>query len=502
MDRINYFTSDCCATIYWEKPEHAGGECTYRVLLNDKETAAVNRTHITIAGLQPETEYKAAAFYGEEEIGTVLLKTEAVKKIIDITRAPYFAVGDGKTMNTAAIQRAIDDCGPDQRVLIPEGIFMTGALCLHSNMELYLEKGAVLQGTDDPRDYLPRIHSRFEGLEMECYSSLLNMGELDHTAGPNCENIVIRGEGTIASGGRKLAKAVIEQEKERLKKELEALGDGVREYENENTIPGRVRPRLVNISNCRNILMSGVSFRDGASWNVQMIYSEGIVTHNCRFYSQNVWNGDGWDPDSSENCVIFGCTFYTGDDSIAVKSGKNPEGNVINRPTRHVRIFDCTSAYGHGITMGSEMSGGIEDVEIWDCDLSCGLYGIEIKGTKKRGGYVRGIHVRDTIAPRILFHSVGYNDDGIGAPKPPVFENCVFERVRLLGAFMGKSGVGEEGEWNPCQAIELCGFDVPGYEIKNIVFRDVRLGDPKKNGTQQISLKLCKGITFENIDGE
>lgn len=499
MDRINYFSSDSSATIYWEKPECAKGECICRVLVDGKEAAAPARTHVTIKNLEPETEYTVTVCCAETEIGTLRVRTEARKESIDITKAPYFAVGDGHTLNTAAIQKALDDCKPHQKVYIPAGTFMTGALRLHSGMELYLEKDALLQGTANPDDYLPRIHSRFEGLEMECYSSLLNMGELDHAGGPNCENIVIRGEGTIASGGKELAMTVIAQEKERLKKELEELGDGVKEYENENTIPGRVRPRLVNISNCRNIRMSGVTFRNGASWNVQMIYSEDIVTHNCRFYSKDVWNGDGWDPDSSENCVIFGCTFYTGDDSIAIKSGKNPEGNIIGRPTRHVRIFDCTSAYGHGITIGSEMSGGVEDVEIWDCDLSRGLYGLEIKGTKKRGGYVRNIRMRDSTAPRILFHSVGYNDDGIGAPKPPVFEDCVFERLTLLGAYMGKSGVGKEGEWNPCQAVELCGFDAPGHEIRDIVFRDIRLGGEEQNGTQQISLKLCKGITFENI---
>lgn len=495
MDKINYFASDRSAVIYWEKPETAAADCIYRVLLNGKESARTNRTHAAIENLEPDTEYEVEI----DTVCSIVIRTEQEKESIDITKAPYFAAGDSRTRNTAAIQRAIDDCRPGQRVYIPKGIFLTGALRLHSDMELYLEKDSILQGTDDPEDYLPRIPSRFEGLEMECFSSLLNMGELNHSDGPVCKNIAIRGEGTIASGGRKLAEAVISRERERLKSELEALGDGVKEYENENTIPGRVRPRLVNISNCENVLLDGVSFRDGASWNVQMIYSKKIVTANCRFYSKDVWNGDGWDPDSSEDCVIFGCTFWTGDDSIAVKSGKNPEGNAIGRPTRHVRIFDCTCMYGHGVTIGSEMSGGVEDVKIWDCDFSRGLYGLEIKGTKKRGGYVKNIRMKDCIVPRILFHSVGYNDDGIGAPLPPVFKDCLFERITLLGSYLGKSGQGTAGAWNPCQAVELCGFDVPGHEIHNITFRDVCLGDGKTDRPQQISLRLCTGITFENI---
>lgn len=101
------------------------------------------------------------------------------------------------------------------------------------------------------------------------------------------------------------------------------------------------------------------------------------------------------------------------DDSIAIKSGKNPEGNIINRPCEHIRIFDCVSVFGHGIAIGSEMSGGVRDVKIWDCDLANTRYGVEIKGTKKRGSFVRDIHVENCTVSRVLFHAVGYNDDAL-----------------------------------------------------------------------------------------
>ena len=143
---------------------------------------------------------------------TITVHTFNRSVVIDITKAPYNAVGDGKTLNTKAIQSAIDDCPKDGCVMIPSGTFMTGALRLHSNMELYLAKGAILQGTANPEDYLPRIWSRFEGTEMECYSSLLNLGTLDHTAGPNCENVILRGKGTITSGGKLLAERMREEE--------------------------------------------------------------------------------------------------------------------------------------------------------------------------------------------------------------------------------------------------------------------------------------------------
>lgn len=314
-----------------------------------------------------------------------MVRTPKRKRRIDITQAPYLAKGDGKALNTAAIQQAIEDCKEDEMVYVPAGTFLTGALTLHDHMELYLEEGAVLQGSSNPEDYLPRIPSRFEGTERECYQSLLNLGVMDHRAGCTSEDVLIRGKGTISGGGRLLAERMMAAERERLKEYIHSLGDKVLECENANTIPGRARGRPIQICNAKNVRITGLTLQNGPGWNVHMIYSEQIVTDHCIFRSEDIWNGDGWDLDSSSGCTIFACTFYTGDDSVAIKSGKNPEGNEIGRPCSHIRIFDCICAYGHGITMGSEMSGGIEDVVIWDCDLGNSLYGLEIKGTKKRG---------------------------------------------------------------------------------------------------------------------
>lgn len=498
---MNYLIASDEICLYWEKPEFEKGQkVSYQILVNGKEIGSTEKTHYTLMNLEPEMAYEIEVIMCMQRENSERksfwrggLQTQKQKKIIDVTKAPYCAVGDGKTMNTKALQKALNDCGADEMVYLPEGIYMTGALRMHSDMELYLAENAVLQGTDVVEDYLPRIKSRFEGLEMECYSSLLNLGELDHTSGYNCENVVIRGKGTIASGGRILAERVIESERERLKNYLTSLGDKLGEYEKPETIPGRVRPRLINMSNARNIRLSGVELKHGACWNVHMIYSDNIVTNNCTFHSVGVWNGDGWDPDSSTNCTIFNCTFYTHDDSIAIKSGKNPEGNIINRPTEHIRIFDCKSVHGLGIAMGSEMSGGIRDVKIWDCDLSGSTYGVEIKGTKKRGGFVRDVHVRDCTMPRIMFHSVGYNDDGVGAPEPPVFEQCSFHNIHLFGRYQDVEGI-----WHPCDAIELRGFDEPGHHLTDILFENIDIeGD--ESASYKISMKYCDNIQFKDV---
>lgn len=499
--RINYFATDNCITIYWDKPETAGKDTVYEIYVDGVAVGETNRTHFTTEDLLADKEYRVEVRMARSNVqgvcdsqSQVAITTTKAKHRLDVTKAPYFALGDGSTLNTKALQKAINDCTSEDVLYFPAGVYMTGSLRLHSDMEIYLEEGAVLQGTDRPEDYLPRIWSRFEGTELSCYSSVLNLGELDHDGDYNCRNILIHGKGTIASGGEVLGRKVIELEREALKDYLAELGDKVKECENNDTIPGRVRPRLINMSNAQNVILSGLTFKNGACWNVHMIYSDSIVTHNCTFISEGVHNGDGWDPDSSTNCIIFGCTFFTGDDSVAIKSGKNPEGNIINRPCKHIRVFDCVSKYGHGICMSSEMSGGIEDVHIWDCDLGNSMYGIEIKGTKKRGGYVREVHVRDCVLPRIMFHSVGYNDDGISAGVAPVFEKCSFEQITLKGIYQNM-----QKEWISCDAIELCGFDEPGHELREIKFKDVTMGNKEYPVTQSLSLRLCEKVSLENI---
>lgn len=499
LEKISHYTTVDSATVFWYKPDGVPQDAYYVVQMGDR-TAKTSKTHCCVSGLQPDHDYavtvklfsKEDQLLAEQDWGKV--HTQKIKNRVDITSAPFSAVGDGETLNTYAIQKAIDACGEMDILYIPAGVFLTGALRLHSNMEMYLEEGAVLQGTSCPEDYLPRIWSRFEGTELSCYSSVLNMGELDSKGGYNCHNILIHGKGTIASGGELLAQRVIDSEREALREFLLAQGDKIKEYENADTVPGRVRPRLINMSNCQNVVLSGLTFQNGASWNVHMIYSDSVVTNGCTFLSEGVHNGDGWDPDSSSNCTIFDCLFLTGDDSVAIKSGKNPEGNRINRPCEHIRIFDCISKYGHGITIGSEMSGGVNDVRIWDCDIAESYYGIEIKATKKRGGYVRNVHVENCSLPRILFHSVGYNDDGIGAGVAPVFENCCFENISVKGRFLTK-----ERQWQLCDAVELCGFDEPGHELKNVTMRNLVIGTEEISQSHRISLKFCKGITFENI---
>ena len=494
---INYVAYPKRLVLYWDLPDEFAPGDLYRVSLGDKTIDTTAECHLEVGGLEPERDYELSVslLHGESVIplGSKLCKTERERRRIDVTKPPYNAVGDGVTLNTAALQRAIDDCAPDECVYLPAGDFMTGSLFLHSDMELYLERGAILHGTENVRDYEPKIKSRFEGIEMMCYAALINVGTLDREAGITCRNVRITGEGSVVGGGLQLAINVIEVEKVLLADYIRSLGEKVKECENSMTIPGRPRPRLINMSCAENVLISGIGIEKGASWNVHMIYSNNIVTHNCTFRSQNIWNGDGWDPDSSTNCTLFASEFFTGDDAVAIKSGKNPEGNIIARPSKHIRVFDCVSHFGHGITIGSEMSGGVEDVRIWNCDMRNSFYGVEIKATKKRGGYVRDVRVSYSNLARVLMHSVGYNDDGEGSPDVPVFEDCRFENLTLKALKYGK-----DEKLEPCEAIDLAGFDVPGHEIKRVSFKNIVI-DSGESRQQTLFLRCISGLSLENI---
>lgn len=481
--------------LYWDLPENYEKGNRYVISMDGKNIGETEKCHYKVTQLEAEKTYNFEVVMtgvSDSVVGQSAVTTEAVKVRIDITSAPYNAVGDGKTLNTKAIQAAIDDCKPGQCVYVPAGDYMTGSLFLHSDMELYLDKDAIIHGTTDVKDYEPKIKSRFEGYEMMCYASLINIGELDRENGFNCSNVKISGEGTVCGGGKTLAENVINIETAY----IESLEENAKAkaLEDPTMSPKRARPRLINISCAKDIIITDVTVMNGASWNIHMIYSDNIVTCGCTIRSQGVWNGDGWDPDSSTNCTLFGCEFFTGDDAVAIKSGKNPEGNIINRPCEHIRVFDCVSHFGHGITIGSEMSGGVSDVRVWNCDMGRSMYGVEIKGTKKRGGYVRDVHVSYCKVCRILMHSVTYNDDGEGAPTVPVFEDCSFENIEITACMHDR-----EDNDIYCEAIEIAGFDVPGHFVKNVKLKNIVIDNGVDSRRQSIYLQCCEGVSIENI---
>lgn len=451
-------------TLVWNKPEVYTDVIRYHILLNGKDVATSLKTNYTIKNLQASKAY-SCSIQAEDKDGvlsanSILLKfsTKAKGKLLNILA--FGAKGDGTTLNTTSIQKAIDACPKGGTVLIPQGIFKSGALFLKSNMTLEIAKDGVLKGSDSASDYLPFINNRFEGWEMKTYASLLNAGVMNNKGGFSVEQLAIKGAGTISGGGSALGKAMIDN-------------NGIRS-----------RGRLICLMNCKDIEIQGLEIKDSPCWTIHYIYSQGISCHDLNINS-TARNGDGLDPDSSDDSYIFNCTFSTGDDCIAIKSGKNPEGFAIGKPTRNVNITNCVFTRGHGISIGSEMSGGVSDVLVQDCTAGALLYGMQIKGTKARGGYVKNVTVADCQLLKItIFSAVNYNNDGAAAPEPPIFENFVFRNIDLSRAETKEA------------VININGFKEPGHKLKNVVLNNIKLPDGA-----EILVNDALDVKFTAIEG-
>jgi exo-poly-alpha-galacturonosidase len=450
------------ATLLWDKPVNYSDVVRYHIFLNGKEIATEARCNYMIMGLKPGTTYNCT-IKSEDKSGllskpgaAIAFTTSLQGKQLDIIA--FGAKGDGLTINTRAIQKAINACPKGGIVRIPKGVFLSGALFLKSYMTLLIDKDATLKGSINDADYLPMINNRFEGWEMETYASLLNAGVMDHKGGYTVQELSIKGEGTISGGGNPLAKAMID------KKGL------------------RGRGRLILLMNCRDVEIQGLHIENSPCWTIHYLYSKNVSLHNLNIVS-TAHNGDGIDPDSSDDSYIFNCTFSTGDDCIAIKSGKNPDGYKIGKPTRNVRITDCDFFKGHGISIGSEMSGGVSGVLVRDCKAGALLHGMQIKGTKDRGGYVKDVTVADCQLQQItIFSAVNYNNDGEAAPVLPSFENYTFRNIDLSGA-SGKEPV-----------IDINGFDDPAHLLKNVSFTDIIV--PEKS---RIVIKNATQLKFNNV---
>nr|WP_294895361.1 glycoside hydrolase family 28 protein [uncultured Pedobacter sp.] len=449
-------------TLLWDKPLQYQDIATYQIFNNDKLVATSAKTNFTVQNLKPNQSYsfyiKAQTKAGKlsNKGSIVKAKTKIKSQVLNIL--DFGAKGDGKTLNTKAIQKTIDACIKGGTVYIPKGEFVSGALFLKSDMTLYIAEGGVLKGSSNIHDYEPFTMNRFEGWEMKTYASLINAGTLNRTDVYNVHNLSICGKGTIYGGGTPLGNAMIK-------------ANGIRS-----------RGRLICIMNGQNINIQGLNIENSPCWTIHYIYCDKVTLHDLNIVS-TARNGDGIDPDSSTDSYIFNCKFSTGDDCIAIKSGKNPEGNVVNRPTKNIRITDCDFTKGHSLAVGSEMSGGVSDVFIQDCKIGSLLYGLQIKATKDRGGYVKNVIVRDCDLLKVtLYTQLNYNNDGESAPILPQFSDMEFTNLNL-----------SEAEANQT-VIDVNGFQDEAHYTRNIVFKDVVL--PKQSS---IRLKNAEAITFNNV---
>ncbi len=352
------------------------------------------------------------------------------KKEFRITE--YGAVGDGKTVNTPAIRKAIEACAKQGggTVIVPEGIFISGALFMEQGVNLRVEKNGILKGTTAVEDY-PIIDTRWEGTEREWTSAFINAF--------NMQDFTLDGEGMIDGSGDEWM--ILDTVRLNLKRDVAKADQGAPKLTKER--PGYGRPRLIAVQNCTNVKISGLKMKNQACWGVFILYSENVLIENLTITAQhNITMSDGIDIDSSKKVRITGCTIDVNDDCIAIKSGKDEDGLRVNRPSEDILVENCDFRYGHGgVSMGSEMSGGIRNVEIRNCVVQADNWApIRFKSQPSRGGVVENITYRD-ITLKNTRKAFEFNMEWrMVNPKPPSDPLPVVRNVKIINV-SGTTGV-------------------------------------------------------------
>lgn len=311
------------------------------------------------------------------------------------------ARGDAPTLATEAFAQAIKAChnAGGGRVLVQAGDYLTGPIHLLSNVELHLEKGAHVRFVTDPQAYLPAVLTRWEGMELMGLSPLIYAYRQ--------KNIAITGEGILdgqanrttwwpwKGGANWKLEGYPTQDAARaqLQKDMEANVPVAQRIYAEGAY---FRPPFIQPYECENVLIEGVTVTAAPFWQLNPVLCTNVTVRGVTMESLGP-NSDGCDPESCKNVVIENCFFNTGDDCIAIKSGRNQDGRRINRPSENIVIRNCKMQNGHGgVVIGSEMSGGVRNVFVEDCEMSSPELerGLRIKTNSVRGGLVENFYVR------------------------------------------------------------------------------------------------------------
>jgi polygalacturonase len=350
------------------------------------------------------------------------------------------ARGDGQMNSTESIAKAIDACAQagGGRVIIPRGDFLTGAIHLKSGVELHLSEGATLRFSRDPKHY-PTVFSRWEGTECWNYSPFLYA--LDQS------NIAITGAGVLDGqadadhwwnwkGGRD--KRDPNQIKDR--GALQKMGEDGTPVKDRVFGDGHyLRPQFIQPYRCQSVLIEGVTIRNSPMWEIHPVLCRNVTVRNVKIDSHGP-NNDGCDPESSTDVLIQGCTFDTGDDCIAIKSGRNADGRRVNVPCENLIVDDCNMKDGHGgVSIGSEISGGVRNVFVRNCRMSSPHLerALRIKTNSYRGGVIENISFRDVTVGQVANDAVQidfFYEEAEGGPFKPVVRN-----VRISGVTCDRS---------------------------------------------------------------
>lgn len=367
-------------------------------------------------------------------------------RVFDITQ--FGARADGITLNTAAIARAIAECAKagGGRVRVPAGTFLTGAIHLKSNVELHVAEGATLKFDTNPSSY-PLVFTRWEGMELMNYSPLIYAYQE--------KNIGITGKGTLDGQGSEQNwwswkgpwrgttaygwKEGMPDQRPARKRLFDMAEAGVPVKDRVFGEGSLLRPPFIQPYLCEHVLIADVRVRNSPFWNIHPVLCRNITLRGVDIRGHGP-NNDGCDPESVDHMLIEDCSFDTGDDCIAVNSGRNADGRRLATPSQNILIRHCRMKQGHGgVVVGSQISGGACWVFAENCRMDSPdlWYAIRFKNNALRGGLLENFYYRDLDVGQVGRAAItcDFNyEEGANGPFIPQLKNVVVERLKVRSA--------------------------------------------------------------------
>ena len=346
----------------------------------------------------------------------------------DITR--FGAVGDGSSVCTDALRAAIAACtaAGGGRVVVPPGRFLTGPIHLDNNVALHLERGATIAFSRDPTAYLPQVLTRFEGTELMNYSPFIYAFEK--------ENVAITGDGTLDGqannefwwgwkGNKEFGWKPGNPSYDVARRRLLAMAEqGVSIAQRVFGQGDYLRPQFIQPYRCRNVLIEGVTIVNSPMWEIHPVLCTNVTVRRVTINSLGP-NNDGCDPESCRDVLIERCVFNTGDDCIAIKSGRNADGRRLHVPSENIVVRNCEMRDGHGgVTVGSEISGDCRYVFAEQCRMDSPRLdrALRLKNNAARGGVLEHIYMRDVtvghVSQAVLDIDFYYEEGPKGSFRP------------------------------------------------------------------------------------
>lgn len=426
-----------------------------------------------------------------------LSKTNFQNKTYNIN--DFGAVADGKTLNTAAFEKAIQTCTENGggKVLVPNGKYLTGAIHLENNVNLHLEDKAEILFSLNPKDY-PIVHTSWEGTELMNYSPLIYA--------KNKTNVAITGKGIlngqadstnwwIWSGAKMYGwkKGVPSQNDPTNREVLVDMAEKGIPVEQRIFGEGRyLRPNFIEFFECNTVLVKDITVINSPFWILHPIKTNNMIIDGATVNSHGP-NNDGCDPEYSQNIVIKNCTFNTGDDCIAIKAGRDADGRRVAIPSKNIIVQNCKMIDGHGgVVIGSEISAGVNNVFVENCVMDSPNLdrAIRIKTNSRRGGIIENVFVRNLevgiVKECVLKLNMFYNVYGSQTGNfIPVIRNINLENVNVKNG--GKYSIWAEGyKESPVENITLKNVKIQKVDsiyllknVKNINFINTYINEKK-----------------------